>query len=243
MDRDSGFGSSDLSNLKLTKSELASNKEEASAASSLWQDAYNNPAKTGLELGAAALVAGGLVYAASRGRIGALGKQSVLVVEDTIGMGKAFTEALESSGHKVTWVTGIKSLKPLTGFTADGGEIALNKRFNVALLDGDLGKDRLTGPEIVGALRDRKIMSIGTSTVESFNNGIKANGGDFAITANKGVVYQSLFSKQLDLRAAVKTPCEVQAGLDALKAVMRLPENEAARKAADARLMEHMLAG
>jgi len=245
MSQDSGFASSDISNLKLTKSELASNKDEGNTASSLWKDAYENPVKTGLVVGSAALVVGGLAYAASKGRLGGLlSKQSeVLVIEDTPGMAKAFNAALESSGHKVTWVTGIKTLNPLVGFAPEGGEIALNKRFTAALLDGDLGKGRLTGPEIVGALRDRKIMSIGTSSVEDFNVAIKANGGPFAIAANKGVVYMSVFSNKLDFRAAAKAPSEAQAGLDALKAAMRAPENEALRKAADAKLTSFMLAG
>lgn len=233
---------------QLTKTDLLHSEPENSSTgvvSALWKDAYENPLRTAAVGAAAVVVAGALLYA-SKGRIaeGLLGsKGEVLVIEDTHAMGKAFSEALAEQGHKVTWVTGIKSLKPLTGLTPEGGELALSsRRFKVAFVDGDLGKNMLTGPEIVGTLKDQRILSIGTSSVDTFNVAMRENAPG-TIAANKAVVYTSLLGGKLDLRAAVRSPGTVQEGLDAFRAVMRSPENEALRKQADATLMKFLSQG
>jgi hypothetical protein len=153
---------------------------------------------------------------------------------------------LEKQGHPVTWVTGIKRLEPLVGITPEGGELTfgartLGSKLKVALVDGDLGKGSLTGPEIVGALRQQRVTSIGTSTLDSFNAAMRDNGAP--ITANKSVVFTSLANRQLDLKAAIKSPQTVQYGLDELRAHILEPENEPARHYAESLLREYMNSG
>jgi hypothetical protein len=230
---------SSVDKLQLTKSELLGEQKQASEPSSLWQAAYDNPIKAGL-CGAAAVAGGAALIYASKGRIAErlLGsKADVLVIEDTPAMGKAFSEVLASKGHNVTWVTSVKSLKPLIGITPDGAEIGLSRRFRLALVDGDLGKGVLTGPEIVGTLKSNRIMSIGTSSVDTFNTDMLKNGADIA--ANKAVILAGLMGDKLELKAALKAPAVAQEGLKSFAGVMRTPEFAPLRKQADELLMKH----
>jgi hypothetical protein len=236
--------------LKLNKADFATTDDNKQGmVSRLWQEAYAHPYEAGLGAAAVIASAGVGIYALSKGDLMPScfkGAADVLLVEDTPGLGNAFKEAIEQNGHKVTWVTGIKTLDPLTAFTPDGGEMALTRPYKIAFLDGDLGANRLTGPEIVGTLA-KKTRVIGTSTVEDFNvamrqNSLNPDGTAAAITGNKGVVFASLVGNRLDMQAALKTPEAVQASLDALKATLRAPENLALKKEADARLTKFLLA-
>lgn len=229
--------------IELSRSELLDtnkNQHTSSAVDRLFEAAYENPVKTGLAIGAVA-AAGALAYA-SRGRIlekMPWSKPSVLVIEDTPAMGMAIRDVLKAEGHSVTWVTNVKSLKPLIGTTVEGAEINLaRQRFKLALVDGDLGKGVLTGPEIVGTLKGHNIMSIGTSTVESFNIDMLTNGASLA--ANKAVLFTSLVGKRLDLKAALKAPGAAQQGLDDFAKLIRSPENSQLRKQADEALMRYL---
>lgn len=223
-------------NLKLDKTELLRAQQEQDSAAALYKAAYDHPVAFGI--GAAAAV-GAAVCAARTGAVKRLlaGKPDVLLIEDTRAMGAVLRDALSENGHKVTWVTGIKSLNPLTGIKAEGGELVLNKGFKVALVDGDLGKASLSGPEIVGTLRDRRIMSIGTSSVESFNTAMKSNGA--AIVGNKATIYTSILGGKLDLQKALKAPARTQEELSIFAGSLMKPENDALRRAADSKLMRY----
>lgn len=207
------------------------------------QEVYEHPVKTGAAVAAVAAGGAALVYAARKGHLGELmpwKKPNVLIIEDTKGMGLAFQDALKASGHETTWVTSIKSLKPLTGISPEGAEVSLaSKRFKVALVDGDLGKGQLTGPEIVGTLKSNRIFSIGTSTTDEFNKAMLENGAQVA--ANKGVIYTSLLGRQIDLKAALRSPQAAQDGLTSFAAVMRKPEWAKLKEEADAKLMHFLL--
>jgi len=235
--------------LELSKADFAvPEADKPGLVSRLWQEAYAHPYEAGLGAAAAIASAGVGIYALSKGDLMPScfkGAADVLLVEDTPGLGNAFKDALEQNGHKVTWVTGIKTLEPLTAFTPDGGEMALTRRYKIAFLDGDLGADRLTGPEIVGTLAKRARV-IGTSTVEHFNvamrqNSLNSDGTAAAITGNKGVVFAALVGNRLDMLGAVKAPEAVQASLDALKVLLRAPENIALKKEANTRLQKFLL--
>lgn len=201
---------SDSGSLKLTKTELlpASEQDRAqqSALSSLLHEAYEHPVGTGIGVAAVLGTAAALTYA-SRGR-----NLNVLIIEDTPMMGMALKDAVVASGHKATWVNTVSKLNPLTGVDQAGKEVALSgKRFHLALVDGDLGKGQLTGPEIVPFLKQQNITSIGTSTIASFNKDMLANGAQIA--AGKPVIYTSLFGKTFDLKTAVRNPASVQESL------------------------------
>lgn len=235
--------SNEENGVQLSKSELlaakstASDAEKNSSLAKLFDAAYENPLATGAALGAVAVGAAALC---ARGRIAeAWRKPGVLLIEDTPGLGMAFRDALLASGHKVTWVSNIKSLKPLTGVAADGAELNLaRQKFNLALVDGDLGKGQLSGAQIVGTLKEHNIVSIGTSAVESFNKDMIANGASLA--ANKAVIYSSIFSRRFDLKTALSNPAQLQSKLDDFATKIRLPENAAMRKQADETLMSYL---
>lgn len=236
----SGNHNAELTDTKvsLSKSDLISHESGnhgQSALASMWKEAYEHPVRTGAI--ATAVVAGGAaLWAATR-------RPGVLIIEDTPAMGMAMRDTLQAAGHKVTWVTHVSKLNPLTGIDAAGKEVAIagNRKFKLALLDGDLGKDMMTGPEIVGSLRRENIVTLGTSTMADLNLAMKTNGAEMAAT--KPVVFTSLVAKQLDVRQALRAPAEVQASLDALSAKFRSKEIEPIRKAADAKLMEYFSKG
>lgn len=237
----SGNHNAELTDTKvsLSKSDLISHESDnhgQSALASMWKEAYEHPVRTGA-IAAAAVVAGGAAIALATRRPG------VLIIEDTPAMGMAMRDTLQAAGHKVTWVTHVSKLNPLTGIDAAGKEVAIagNRKFKLALLDGDLGKDMMTGPEIVGSLRRENIVTLGTSTMADLNLAMKTNGAEMAAT--KPVVFTSLVAKQLDVRQALRAPAEVQASLDALSAAFRSKEIEPIRKAADAKLMEYFSKG
>lgn len=224
--------------LSLTNSDLLNAKEEPGALSKLWSAAYENPGTTAT---IAAVALAGTALIASKGRISNLisGKPGVLLIEDTVPMGKAYAEALTANGHKVTWVTNIKSLNPLVGTTPAGGELAINtNRLKVAFVDGDLGKGVLTGPEIVGTLRSKNIFSIGTSTTADLNQAMLANGAEIA--SNKAAVFASLVGKRLDVRTAMKSPQPTQTALDTLQGTLGTTE-AALRKRSEEILKKHFL--
>ncbi|HEY9714347.1 MAG TPA: hypothetical protein V6C72_12830 [Chroococcales cyanobacterium] len=235
-----------LVNLETAKETASSfDSQNGSALSNLWHSAYSeasaHPVATAA-IAAGALVAAGAALYATRGRIGALfqtAKPDVLLIEDTPGMAKALRYALQEEGHEVTWVAGVKQLEPLTGITPEGAEIPMAEgHWNVALVDGDLGKESLTGPQIVGTLKDNHIMSVGTSTVESFNDEMLANGADAA--ANKSVVFGSILDHKLDLATALRMPGSAQRALNSFKASLLSPESKELRQRADALLMKYM---
>ena len=225
--------------LQLSKSELmpvAEQSNSSSALNALVNEAYEHPVRTGL--GAAAVVgtAALLAYSASRGR-----NLNVLIIEDTAPMGKALRDAVTASGHKATWVSSISKLSPLTGLDEAGKEIALTgrNRFQLALVDGDLGKGNLMGSEIVPTLKQARITSIGTSTIPDFNVAMKANGAEIA--TGKPIIYTSLLGKTIDLKTAVRQPATIQSQLDLLTANFSKPESATLRKAADNELMAYIM--
>lgn len=247
MSLDRGLDHLAASSETLSYSQLIENGKETvqqGAFSALLEDAWESPVKTGVTVAAVGLTGAAMVYAARKGHIDCVmpwKRPNVLLIEDTHGMGLAFKEALKANGHDVTWVTGIKSLKPLTGITPEGAEIALaSRRYKIALVDGDLGKNMMTGPEIVGTLHSRKIMSIGTSTVDSLNCSMLEQGAQIA--ARKGDLYACLLGKQLDLKAALRAPQVTQEGLRVFSANLKTEKLAVLRQEADARLI-HFLIG
>ncbi len=222
------------SKLTLSKSELISHDNDDgsnSALSSLWKEAYEHPVRTGL---VAAVAAGAAIALLQR-------KPGVLIIEDTHSAGMAMRDSLQAAGHRVTWVTHISKLNPLTGVEASGAEITIagNRKFKLALLDGNLGENVMNGPQIVGSLRRENIVTLGTSTENNLNLAMKANGAE--MTATKPIVLTSVLGKQLDVRKAVKNPAETQAELDAFSAAYNSKEIRPIRKAAGEKLMEYAI--
>ena len=224
---------------QLQNVELLKDKEQpAGALSAVWKAAYEElpNAATGIAATAALIGVSGAIAYATKGR--SWGKPNVLIIEDTIEMGKAYSDALTASGHKVTWVTNIKSLNPLIGTSPTGGEIALkSNKWKVAFVDGDLGKDVLTGPEIISTLTQKRMLAIGTSTIEDFNIAMRANGAGVAL--NKAHLYTALYGNKVDLRAAMKAPEAAQTNLTTFMNDVKSKEHEALRQAASKQMMSY----
>lgn len=224
---------------KMSNAELLNTGADApSMAAKLWEAAYEHKGEIAATAGAMAATAAIIGTAAlTKGRL--WGKPNVLLIEDTIGMGMAYKEALNASGHKVTWVTKVNSLNPLTGITAEGKEIALSRsKTRLAFLDGDLGKGNLEGAQIVGTLKDNKFITITTSTQPTMNAEMVEKGA--TVAARKDVVYASLLGDKIDLRAALKSPAYAQKTLDEMQVAIRTDALKPLRKEADTKLMEFL---
>lgn len=224
---------------KLTNAELLSTgADNKSIASKLWDAAYEHKGEIATAAGTLAATAAIISAAAlTKGRY--WGKPNVLLIEDTMGMGMAYKQALTDSGHKVTWVTKVNSLKPFTGVTAEGKEIALsNGRNRIAFLDGDLGKGNLEGAQIAGTLKDHKFLTITTSTQPTMNAEMVQKGA--TVAGRKDVVYVSLLGDKLDLRSAIRSPSYAQKTLDEMQLALKTDALKPLRKRADATLMDYM---
>lgn len=224
---------------KWSNAELLNTGADAKGlASKLWDAAYEHKGEIATIAGTLAATAAIATTAAlTKGRY--WGKPNVLLIEDTVGMGMAYKEALTASGHKVTWVTRVNSLKPFTGVTHEGKEIALaNGRNRIALLDGDLGKGNLEGAQIAGTLRDHKFTTITTSTQPTMNAEMVQQGANVA--GRKDVVYVSLLGDKINLRSAVRNPGYAQETLDQMQTALKTDAMKPLRKKADETLMDFL---
>lgn len=217
--------------------------EQQQTRASLVQEAFEHPVRTALTVTAVAAAGGAICYAARRGHLDAVlpwRKPGVLLIEDTPGMGRAFKEVLTNNGHEVTWVTGIKSLKPFTGVTVDGAEVALcNTRLKIALVDGNLGKNHATGAELIRTLTDNKFVSIGTSTVDKLNAEMLERGA--MMVARKPMLYAGIMGRHIDLKATLYAPEKAKSGLERFIADFNKARLAPLREKADERLMHFLV--
>lgn len=213
----------------------------SSAASNLWQEAYENPGKTALVVGGAA-AAIGIAYAA-RGQIGKLlpnHREGILLVEDSPFMGKAFRQALQEQGESVTWFTKIKRLQPFTGITNEGKEVVVQPhKYKFAFVDGELVGSRPQGEHVVDALKSDHLKSFGISTIPSINDSMVQHGA--IVAAQKPAVLTALVNHTLDIGKVTRAPAQVQLEMRSLTDRMLTPEMTPARKKADEMLMKFML--
>jgi CheY-like chemotaxis protein len=100
----------------------------------------------------------------------------VLVIEDTACMARAFEALLQESGHQVHLCVGCHSLEPLILKSLDGSATALDSSsFDAVFCDGQL-IGSIEGPAIVAELTRLKIPSFGISTMEGYNQAMRAAG-------------------------------------------------------------------
>jgi hypothetical protein len=204
----------------------------ASAASNLWQEAYENPGKAALVVGGAA-AAIGIAYAAR-------GQKGILLVEDTPYMGKAFRELLQEQGESVTWLTQIKRLQPFTGITNEGKEVVVQPhKFKFAFVDGGLKGSIPQGEHVVDALKSYGLKSFGTSTDDVVNKAMLRNGA--IVAAQKPAVLTALVDQSIDFGKVTRVPAQVQREMYSLTDQLRTPELIPAYKKADEMLMKFML--
>jgi hypothetical protein len=213
----------------------AEDGQSNSEPSSLWRSAYekasDHPVATsvGVGLGVAAVGAG--LYL-SRGKIANLlapRSQEVLVVEAAPFMGKAMKHSLEAAGHRVTWVTEIDKLRPLTGLAENGAEVSLKlNRFHTAFIDPNHVTDAaLSFNKLAPFFHNGNVRTIGTSVMKDVNTKMIADGVDIAAT--KSTVLMSLVGKQLNLQQAVRSPGKAQGMLNRMEGSINSPEFAALR--------------
>lgn len=203
---------SDLQTLREAPRESVPGESEPS---SLWQSAYEHPIAVGL--GVAAV--GAALYL-SRGKIANLlapRSQEVLVIEAAPFMGRAMKHSLEAAGHRVTWVTEIEKLRPLTGLAADGSEVTLKLgRFHTAFIDPNhVTKAAIDFEQLAPFFHQGNVRTIGTSVMGEVNKRMLSGGVDIA--ANKSTILTSLVGNRLDLQQAVRSPGQAQKVLTKLE--------------------------
>ncbi len=188
---------------------------DGSQPSSLWESAYEHRVAVGLGVAAA----GAALYL-SRGRIANLfapRSQEVLLVEAAPFMGKAMRHSLQEAGHKVTWVTEIDKLRPLTGLTESGAEVSIKMgRFHTAFIDPNhVTKGAIGFEKLAPFFHQGNVRTIGTSVMPDMNARMLSEGVDIA--SSKSTVLMSLVGKNLNLQQAVRSPGRTQAMLSTLE--------------------------
>jgi CheY-like chemotaxis protein len=131
----------------------------------------------------------------------------VLVIEDSLAMGKALSEILIRQGHQVTWLTGVKTLEPLAGTVHGGNDLSLNfDDFDFLIEDGELKGSAYQGVEIVNHA-SALLHCIGFSSQPEFNQKMVNNGAVFG--AKKPVLLVALEAGVLKLEEAVAQQKEI----------------------------------
>lgn len=198
---------------------------EADEPSSLWKDAYEHRVAIGATALGVAAIGTGLYL--SRGKIAnmlAPRSQEVLIVEAAPFMGKAMKSSLEAAGHRVTWVTEIDKLRPLTGLADNGALVPLKmNRFHTAFIDPNhVTKAALDFDQLAPFFHKGNVRTIGTSVMSKTNEKMLSGGVDIAAT--KSTVLMSLVGKQLDLQQAVRSPRTAQGILTKMDDTIHSPE-------------------
>ncbi|MCI0562247.1 MAG: hypothetical protein MN733_27490, partial [Nitrososphaera sp.] len=154
----------------------------------------------------------------------------VLLVEAAPFMGKAMKHSLEAAGHRVTWVTEIDKLRPLTGLAENGAEVSLKmSRFHTAFIDPNhVTKAALDINKLAPFFHNGNVRTIGTSVIKNVNTKMLADGVDIA--ASKSTVLMSLVGKRLDLQQAVRAPGKAQGMLTKMEGSINSPEWAAMRE-------------
>jgi hypothetical protein len=205
----------------LEKVQSAPKESSESEPSSLWNSAYAHKIEIGVGA-VAALATAATLHLSAKG-------SEVLVVEAAPFMGKAMRDSLASAGHKVTWVSELKSLKPLIGVTETKEPMILDaRRFGTAFIDPNhVSLASVDFHQVAPFFRDAKVRIVGTSVMEAVNKEMLASGFDLA--GNKTTVLTSLVDHRLDLRQIDRAPVQAQALLESLQTKINTQELKNAR--------------
>lgn len=201
----------------------------------VWQTIKDNPGKTALAVGGAAVVIGLGKYGAAR--VAEKIWPRVLIFEESPFMGEAMKAALAKGGFKADIFLGARSLENnIVGITSSGKDVAVDlARYRFGLLAGGLKGD-YHGVDIARRLASEKITTLGLSTSDKMDEAFKLSGA--SITTNKGTGFAALHQRVFSPRSAIKSPEKVQLALEKFGA--RLQEDKGLRKASDDALMEAM---
>lgn len=161
---------------------------------------------------------------------------NILIVEDTQMMGRAYVDLLNAAGHQVTWIVGVRGLKPLIGIAPDGSDVQLDlSKFDLCFSDGDLGKNQPEGKDVVEVVAAAGVVCVGMSTLPTFNTAMVEKGACAGF--NKAVFVLGLIAGELTPEAILADPAKVQNMQERLEVVSK---DEEVRRKGDALLLKHV---
>jgi CheY-like chemotaxis protein len=207
---------------------------EASVESSaLWKAAYEYRVPEAAVAVGGALLATAIVCTRSEGLARFLAQApKVLLLEDTPGMARALRDGLHSQGLRVSWYRGANAASAeaehLWGKMRFGSIPLDLKKYQYAVVDGDLGKKSLTGDQIVPRLRNDNpnMFIVGSSSQPDMNIDMQKAGADLA--ARKEVLVGLLASNRLPLSEALAAKRSVGSVADVQKKIDYITDHHSA---------------
>ncbi len=109
----------------------------------------------------------------------------ILLVEDSVSMGKAIKTLLEAQGHVVQWIVGLRSVSADSNNAigideADEDDQVTPQEIAVAFVDGQLAGE-FTGPQVVSLLARNSVPCLGISTQSDLNQEMVALGAQLGL--------------------------------------------------------------
>lgn len=140
----------------------------------------------------------------------------ILLIEDSVSMGKAIKALLEAQGHVVQWIVGLRSVSAdssnATGIDeADEDDQVTPQEIDVAFVDGQLAGE-FTGPQVVSFLAANSVPCLGISTQSDLNQEMVALGAKLGL--KKPVAFVALVAGLLtpELLLSVFSPIQKTRG-------------------------------
>lgn len=109
----------------------------------------------------------------------------ILLIEDSVSMGKAIKALLETQGHVVQWITGLRSVSADSSNAigideADQDDQVTPQSIDVAFVDGQLA-GQFTGPQVVSFLAANSVPCLGISTQPDLNQEMVTHGAKLGL--------------------------------------------------------------
>lgn len=140
----------------------------------------------------------------------------ILLIEDSVSMGKAIKALLETQGHVVQWIVGLRSVSADSSNAigideADQDDQVTPQEIDVAFVDGQLA-GKFTGPQVVSFLAANSVPCLGISTQSDLNQEMVALGAKLGL--KKPVAFVALVAGLLtpELLLSVFSPAQKTRG-------------------------------
>ena len=109
----------------------------------------------------------------------------ILLIEDSVSMGKAIKALLETQGHVVQWIVGLRSVSADSSNAigideAEQDDQVTPQEIDVAFVDGQLAGE-FTGPQVVSFLAANSVPCLGISTQSDLNQEMVALGAKLGL--------------------------------------------------------------
>ncbi len=140
----------------------------------------------------------------------------ILLIVDSVSMGKAIKALLETQGHVVQWIVGLRSVSADSSNAigideADQDDQVTPQEIDVAFVDGQLAGE-FTGPQVVSFLAANSVPCLGISTQSDLNQEMVALGAKLGL--KKPVAFVALVAGLLtpELLLSVFSPAQKTRG-------------------------------